>query len=99
MIEVVRVIVTHVDLIHDSTGGNIFRHGIGNDLLQPQDVESELQHGTRRFRGVSPIPVFRSQTPADLYTRSEVCLETRNRKSDKSGEWDNSMDDNRCADM
>jgi hypothetical protein len=82
----VRRRIRYADLLHDTTGADVRRHGERHDLLEAQLVEREIQHGPRAFGRVALAPVLGSKTPADLHTRSEGCVEARNGQAEKPRE-------------
>lgn len=84
MIEIVRRIMCHSDLLHDPARWRILRDGEGHQLGNLQLFERVGGDSARAFCRQAAIPKLWSKTPADLNARREVRLKPRHRKPDEA---------------
>jgi hypothetical protein len=58
VIEIAPGIVNQPDSFHHAAGGNIRRHGEGNNLIDLQRIEGVTKSFARALGGQSPVPMF-----------------------------------------
>ena len=86
MIEVVRGIVSHAELLHDASGPQIIRYGERDNFIQCRRFEAVAQRRPSAFRSQALSPILGRQPPADFNARREVRDETWHVQSDEADE-------------
>ena len=86
MVEVVRGIVGHAELLHDPARAQVGGRGEGDELGQIESAKGMANDGLRAFIGKSPAPVRRGKAPADFDAGRESCLKARNGEADIADE-------------
>ena len=86
MIEVVRRIVRHPDLLHHAARWDILFRCEGDDFFQSESFEGVCENRARSFCCESAIPMRGGKPPQDLDARREMRVEFRHRKPYAPGE-------------
>ena len=86
MIEVVRRIARHAELLHHAPGSQVGGDRERDDLVQRQGFEAVLYRGASAFSGEALAPMSRRQSPGDFDAGCKVRHETRHIQADEADE-------------
>jgi len=86
VIEIIRRIVCHTDLLHHPPGTHIAGRRERNDLAQSQRLKPEPKGLSGAFGRQAAPPIFERDPPPNLDAGHEMRFERGNRKSDEPDE-------------
>ena len=86
MIEVVRRIARHTELLHHAPGSQVGGDRERDDLVQRQGFEAVPHHGASALGGESLPPMRGRQSPGDFDAGCKVRHETRHIQADEADE-------------
>lgn len=84
MIEIVRRLVRHPQLFHDSPGGLVLVGGESHPFAQPEFAEGHGQHRPGPLCRQPLAPMGPGQAPAHFHARGEMSLDRGLVKSDEA---------------
>src|SRR5215472_4467255 len=85
-VEILGVVAGHAELLHHPLRAEVRRRGIGEDLVEAERAETEIEGGPGAFGRIAPTPMRPGQPPADLDARGERRLEIADREADEADE-------------
>src|SRR5262245_26481700 len=78
VIKVLGWTLLHPQAFHNAPRTDVGRNSVGDDFVEPEPAEAEIERGPRGFRGIAVPPVVERQPPPDLNAGSEARLDSRN---------------------
>lgn len=75
VVEIVRWILSHAELLHHAPGAQIRRDGHGDQFFEASHLERVADYFPSACGGQAARPILGRQAPANLHARSEMGLE------------------------
>ena len=85
-VEILGVVADHADLVHHPLRTEVRHGGIGEDLVEAELAEAEIEGGQGALGCIAPAPMCSGKPPADLDARGEGRLQIADCKADEADE-------------
>ena len=85
-VEILGVVAGHADLLHHPLRAEVRCRSIGEDLVEAELAEAEIEGGQGALGCIAPAPMCSGKPPADLDAKGEGRLQIADCKADEADE-------------